>query len=229
MSVPVQNFQPQTRDTTNGPHVHTYIPRSDGSIVIGGIVYVQQAPVVSVPIVPVNVAAPVVAAPPVQSHQPSQSSAPKSESSTQGFLGCLKSCFATLTYLPQVQRPVYYQQPAMMAPQYPVQSIPMVNGVPTFNIAQPAYGMQPQYGMHSYGQTGSELLANQIAIAANQECNAKQEMKPADDDPFRMYWVRELDGTYLLRNRVTIDSGDIGDVRWFALDGKFYAVRLPRG
>lgn len=37
-----QDFQPQGRNTTNGPNVHTYIPRSDGSIVIGGIAYVPQ-------------------------------------------------------------------------------------------------------------------------------------------------------------------------------------------
>ena len=40
---PEQNFQPQTRDTTNGPHLHTYIPRSDGSILVGGVAYVPQA------------------------------------------------------------------------------------------------------------------------------------------------------------------------------------------
>jgi hypothetical protein len=39
---PEQNYQPQTRDTTNGPHLHTYIPRSDGTIVVGGIAYVPQ-------------------------------------------------------------------------------------------------------------------------------------------------------------------------------------------
>jgi hypothetical protein len=39
---PEQNFQPQTRDTTNGPHLHTYIPRSDGSILVGGVAYIPQ-------------------------------------------------------------------------------------------------------------------------------------------------------------------------------------------
>lgn len=38
-----QNYQPQGRDTTNGPHVHTYIPRSDGSIIVGGVTYYPQA------------------------------------------------------------------------------------------------------------------------------------------------------------------------------------------
>jgi hypothetical protein len=40
---PQQNFQPQTRDTTNGPHLHTYIPRSDGTILVGGVAYVPQS------------------------------------------------------------------------------------------------------------------------------------------------------------------------------------------
>lgn len=38
-----QNFQPQTPDTTNGPTNHTYIPRADGSILIGGVAYIPQA------------------------------------------------------------------------------------------------------------------------------------------------------------------------------------------
>ena len=57
--------------------------------------------------------------------------------------------------------------------------------------------------------------------------NDKQEMKPANDDPSKEYWVRELDGNWTQRNRMTIDSGDIGKCRWYAVDGVFYAVRLP--
>lgn len=38
-----QHFQPQVRDTTNGPNLHTYIPRADGSVLIGGIIYVPQS------------------------------------------------------------------------------------------------------------------------------------------------------------------------------------------
>jgi len=36
---PQQNFQPQVGNTTNGPHLHTYIPQADGTIVIGGVAY----------------------------------------------------------------------------------------------------------------------------------------------------------------------------------------------
>lgn len=55
----------------------------------------------------------------------------------------------------------------------------------------------------------------------------RQEMKPADDNPLKYYWVRELDGAWTQRNRLTIDSGDIGKCRWYTVDGMFYAVRLP--
>jgi hypothetical protein len=40
-----ENYQPQVRDTTTGPNVHTYIPRADGSIVIGGVTYLPQTAV----------------------------------------------------------------------------------------------------------------------------------------------------------------------------------------
>lgn len=37
-----ENYQPQVRDTSNGPNVHTYIPRADGTVLIGGVVYIPQ-------------------------------------------------------------------------------------------------------------------------------------------------------------------------------------------
>lgn len=45
-----QNYQPQGRDTSAGPQLHTYIPQSDGSILVGGVAYFPQpsaAPVVA--------------------------------------------------------------------------------------------------------------------------------------------------------------------------------------
>lgn len=50
MAAAEQNFQPQVGDTTNGPHLHTYIPRSDGSILVNGVAYVRQ----SVATIPIN-------------------------------------------------------------------------------------------------------------------------------------------------------------------------------
>ena len=43
MVVAKQDFQPQVPDTSNGPHVHTYIPRADGSILVGGVAYIPQS------------------------------------------------------------------------------------------------------------------------------------------------------------------------------------------
>lgn len=78
--------------------------------------------------------------------------------------------------------------------------------------------------MNTYGATGSEIQLQQMQIP---EASKKQDMKPSDDDPFRLYWVRELDDTWTQRNRLTIDSGDIGEIRWYVTDGVFYAARLP--
>lgn len=114
---------------------------------------------------------------------------------------------------------VYPPAAAYPYPNYVVQPQPSTTGLPTFSITQPPFG--------TFGQTGYEVLQSQMATAQGLEMNKKQEMKPADDDPMRMYWVRELDGTYTQRNRLTIDSGDIGDCRWYADNGVFYAVRLP--
>jgi len=67
-----RNYQPQTGDTTNGPNIHTYIPRSDGTITIGGIIYTPQTaiPIVTTPLgatpvapVLVTTAAPTVVTP----------------------------------------------------------------------------------------------------------------------------------------------------------------------
>ncbi|KAH8783469.1 hypothetical protein F5882DRAFT_498500 [Hyaloscypha sp. PMI_1271] len=195
---PEQNYQPQTRDTTNGPHLHTYIPRSDGTIVVGGIAYIPQtigsnftATTVPVGMAFQPTALPLPTVPPVVYQQPG--------------------------YIPQPQSVYnpYAQQP------YVIQQQPSVAGLPNFSIMQPTYG--------TYGQTGTEVLVQQMAYAQASNINEKQEMKPADDDPFRMYWVREHDGTWTQRNRMTIDSGDIGDCRWYAMEGQFYAVRLATG
>lgn len=107
--------------------------------------------------------------------------------------------------------------PAPGQPQYTIQAAP---GFSHVHVQQPAF--------HTIGLTSNDVRSQQMATAQGLEMNKGQDMKPADDDPLRMYWVRELDGTYTQRNRLTIDSGDIGDVRWYVHDGGvFYAVRLP--
>ena len=113
--------------------------------------------------------------------------------------------------------PPGYSPYANQYTQYATQPQPPMH--PTFHIQQPPFG--------TIGLTGNEMLMQNMATAQGLEMNKKQEMKPSDDDPMRMYWCREQDGTWTQRNRLTIDSGDIGDCRWYAHEGVFYAVRLP--
>ncbi|QSZ28928.1 hypothetical protein DSL72_003435 [Monilinia vaccinii-corymbosi] len=170
--IPVQNFQPQVPDTTNGPHEHVYIPRSDGSILVNGLVYVQET----------KIPAPAEPAPAPQHQQT----------------------------MPQ---PVFQPYPYNPYTQFAGHSHHIPFGA----------GYVPQPAMNTFGATSSEI---QMQHMQTPDANKKQDMKPADDDPFRMYWVRELDNTWTQRNRMTIDSGDIGSVRWYVTEGVFYAVRL---
>lgn len=75
------------------------------------------------------------------------------------------------------------------------------------------------------GQTGSEMMAEQMKFAHENGLFDPQDFKPKDDDPSRYYMVRELDGVWTQRNRVTIDALNC---RWYLADqGYFYAVRVP--
>lgn len=78
----------------------------------------------------------------------------------------------------------------------------------------------------THGLTATQHMMKMKAKADNKP----QELKPADDDVKRMYQVQELDGNWTMRNRFTIDSGEIGKIRWFQRpDGSFFAKRLPTG
>jgi hypothetical protein len=76
------------------------------------------------------------------------------------------------------------------------------------------------------GRTGNEMLLDNIQFAHANNLSQPQDFKPADDDPSRHYYCRELDGVYTVRSRFSIDK--LGDCRWYLTDdGVFYAVRLP--
>ncbi|KAH7326375.1 hypothetical protein B0I35DRAFT_422543 [Stachybotrys elegans] len=76
------------------------------------------------------------------------------------------------------------------------------------------------------GRTPLEEQMRQAKFAGENRLFEAQDFKPADDDPSRFYYVRELDGNWTQRNRFTIDH--MGDCRWFVTEkGWFYAVRLP--
>lgn len=139
---------------------------------------------------------------------------------------------------PFVPYPVYAQQPQaalpMMMPMAggvgggipPGQPV-LVSGGPapmmpgTYPHSMPAMHHDPALGI---GQTAGEVAAGYMT---NPELNEPQDFKPADENPGRMYMVRQLDGQYIQMSRATIDSfGDKG-ARWYCTDdGVFYAVRL---
>jgi len=81
-------------------------------------------------------------------------------------------------------------------------------------------------GWKIWGPTRAEYMRDM----RNRADNSPQDMVPGDKDPWRMYEVQELDGNWTRRNRYTIDSGDIGKVRWFQRpDGTLFAKRLTEG
>ncbi|KAK8089400.1 hypothetical protein PG997_004361 [Apiospora hydei] len=74
------------------------------------------------------------------------------------------------------------------------------------------------------GKTVAETQAETLQSGHDQGALEPQDFKPADDDPSRMYFCRELDGNWILRNRYTLDNIPI---RWYVTtNGVFYAVRL---
>ncbi|KAG9237177.1 hypothetical protein BJ875DRAFT_502838 [Amylocarpus encephaloides] len=153
---------------------HTYIPRSDGAIVVGGIAYFPEA-----------------------IHKPSTAAAATASIPV-----------ATMASIPGFPEPQYYPyfHPSPNNPSYPTAP----------ELVSQAFMANP----HAAGVKIQMMTAHAMGL------DRKQDMKPADDDPLRFYWVREFDGSWTQRNRLTIDSGDIGDCRWYAKDGEFYAVRL---
>ena len=100
----------------------------------------------------------------------------------------------------------------------------MVMGPPS-QMAPGNFGIFPEAAC-GVGRTPGELALEQIQFAYNNNVYEAQDFKPADDDPSRHYYVRELDGNWTMRSRISIDT--MGDCRWYITDGgMFYAVRLP--
>ena len=148
-----------------------------------------------------------------------------------------------------VNQPGYVvaQQPAMIPQSVNGQQTYMVGGQPMM-----APGAHPQAGgmpggppsmggggvpvvagnsgnppeISGLGRTQGEETVRQLQFAHSNKLFEPQDFKPADDDPSRFYYVREVDGNWTQRNRFTIDH--MGDCRWYVTDeGWFYAVRLP--
>lgn len=84
----------------------------------------------------------------------------------------------------------------------------------------PSTHYEPATGV---GLTGTEALNLQ---ANDPQLSEPQDFKPGDDDPSRMYLVRQCDGEWTVLSRAAIDG--VGDCRWYVWpNGVFYAIRLP--
>ncbi|KAK4123452.1 hypothetical protein N657DRAFT_644997 [Parathielavia appendiculata] len=114
--------------------------------------------------------------------------------------------------------------PALMLPGAAAQAMqmpgnhPLIAGLP----AQPPVHVEPAMGV---GLTPNETIAENVRIAQNNKAYEPQDFKPADPDPYRMYWFRELNGHWAVFPRRQIDRLN---ARWYRTDDSvFYAVRLP--
>ncbi|KAL1882784.1 hypothetical protein VTK73DRAFT_909 [Phialemonium thermophilum] len=194
------NFQPPVPDTTNGPYIHHYHPRHDG-------VPLQPCPP------PMGVAMPIPG--------PTVIAAP------------MTAPFGPVLVQPHMAPSVMMAAPTQVAGSGPhiVGQPVMVNGAPqvvagNFPCPVPQHApaqahLDPVLGV---GRTATELTAEQRQFAEANGLFQPQDFKPGDDDPTRYYMVREVDGTWTQRDRMTIDS--LG-CRWYlAPEGYFYAVRL---
>jgi len=125
----------------------------------------------------------------------------------------------TLVIPPGVQGSALAQQMYMQSPQPLMTGPVLMRPIPL----QPGVHTEPALGV---GLTSTESHSRNEQFAANRDIDEPQDFRPADDNPNRMYRVREVDGAWTVRNRYTIDN--MGDFRWYITDeGVFYAVRLP--
>ncbi|KAI1492503.1 hypothetical protein F5X96DRAFT_667741 [Biscogniauxia mediterranea] len=243
-----QHFQPQVPDTTNGPYQHTYYPRHDvqGSPVVmingtpmvqvvGGHVPIQQVATIPQP-------QPLAGIQAVQYVMPQpallQGVAP-SQVVYYAAQGGIATAPIPLMVQGQQPPPVYIQGQAMPCIGQPAQTMAQPGMVPAMAYPQAGGsgppGMIPGNGapgappfppeIMGIGKTGTEFQAEQALAAQSNQVLEPQDMKPSDDDPSRMYYCREIDGTWIQRNRYSIDR--MGEFRWFVWpNGVFYAVRL---
>ncbi|KAI1268654.1 hypothetical protein F5Y18DRAFT_424016 [Xylariaceae sp. FL1019] len=87
--------------------------------------------------------------------------------------------------------------------------------------------LNSEYSNITYGKTKTELDAEQLFSASDDEANSPQGCQPEDPNPGRMYWCEQLDGEFVQVSRQAIDRGG-SEYRWYmTAQGVFYAKRLP--
>ncbi|KAI9733478.1 MAG: hypothetical protein M1818_007226 [Claussenomyces sp. TS43310] len=214
------NFQPQYGNTANGPYRTWYIPRMDPPINFN---YNFRAMPAHPPAGGSPFAGPAFNPYPVGG--PGQNNL--NISVNQGINGPYPPGFHYGYGGGYVQASSSYQGPPPMAlphhaPHHAPQQAPQQAAGGGFWPAP-----YPYYPGPYIGPTRQEAIQNMNLRAANDK---PQDMEPADRDPLRFYEIKEIDGSWTRRNRLTIDSGDIGKVRWYQrLDGTFFGKRVDGG
>ncbi|KHO00674.1 uncharacterized protein MAM_01452 [Metarhizium album ARSEF 1941] len=199
------NFQPPAPDTTFGPMPHLYVPRFDAGPVYGGGVVHQ----------------PVSAAP--QSYVVQPGMVPMAQQpvmvNAQAYVHMCAPGIPAQPVMSSANLPAPMMAAAAAAPGA-CAHMPIIPG----NPPPPTCATMPE--VSGMGRTPNEEMLRQVEFAYSNRLFEPQDFKPADDDPSRFYYVREVDGNWTQRNRFTIDH--MGDCRWYVTDeGWFYAVRLP--
>ncbi|KAH8673680.1 hypothetical protein BX600DRAFT_433295 [Xylariales sp. PMI_506] len=210
-----QHFQPPVPDTTYGPIPHVYNPRFDNGFqaVGNGVQGMPWQPALPY-------AYPYPAAPFAQQQVAPAPMAMPVMGLQQPFPGAQSM-------------PVYHQGigPQVMAAAIPSQGFqgPIMGGfqgpIAPGNGAPSAFpvDMIPPDIM-GIGKTSSETMHELLESMHKGNLLEPQDIKPADDDPSRMYLCRELDNNWTKRSRFTIDRLPC---RWYLTPwGAFYAVRL---
>ncbi|RYP50461.1 hypothetical protein DL768_004053 [Monosporascus sp. mg162] len=237
-----QNFTDNPEiGVTNGPMVHQWTPRFDGQYAmnsgpgfqpvpvfaapgVAGAVPLQQVPM---PQVQTGVAAQPMAMPAMMYPGQQQQSFVMQPGQQQSFVlqpGQPMPPAQVVGQAPQfVGQPIGFAAPAAQVPPPPgvFQQVGQGMAVP----GQPVPGM-PTFppDIMGIGKTSAEMAMEQAHAAANNQANEPQDFQPADPDPGRMYWVRQLDNEWIQMSRFTIDRLAC---RWFIWpNGVFYAVRL---
>ena len=112
--------------------------------------------------------------------------------------------------------------------QFPPGAFPQAGQVPPFMQGPPAPGFPGVQNLPpdimGLGKTRNEFAMEQANAAVNNEANEPQDFQPADENPSRMYWTRQLDGEWIQMSRATINHLPC---RWYIWpSGVFYAIRL---
>ncbi|OAA58755.1 hypothetical protein ISF_06538 [Cordyceps fumosorosea ARSEF 2679] len=244
------NFQPPVPDTTFGPIPHVYVPRFDAAYAPA-----PSGPPVGLPLLQI-VHVPADPCPPSFTVIIPKTFYTDGFNyyASVSFLACKKRKTKRTVAVQPAYGAVPVAQPGFVVAQQPgMIPQPFATPQPVFLAGQPglmqaAPGPQVIGGgggggggpgipviagnsgfppdVSGLGRTQGEETLRQLQFAHANKLFEPQEFKPADDDPSRFYYVREVDGNWTQRNRFTIDH--MGDCRWYVTDeGWFYAVRLP--